>query len=282
MRKSFLSALFGMPVRSHRIDLTQTLAQLRIDDDPPLTDAERTATIRDLLQSRSGIYHAYVGGAPEDRAKMPPRGSHAPGTFWYYNNWDFNALGTIFERLTATKIGDAFNEQLARPLQMQDFRRQDMYYFGGTAATRTVEQSVHPAYHFRMSARDLARFGHLFLRGGTWRGRQVVPADWVAESTTSYSTTDNGGGYGYLWWTNQFAGVTAPNYEAIGALGKYIIVVPERELVMVFLNHTEFPDDAAAVPAADIARLPSASREQVAQLLGLVLRAQSPASSRRP
>jgi CubicO group peptidase (beta-lactamase class C family) len=277
IRKSFLSALFGEHVRGGRINLDQTLRQLNIDDVPPLNDIEKAATVRMLLQSRSGVYHAYVGGSPDDRARMPQRGSHAVGSFWYYNNWDFNAVGTIFEQLTKQKIGDAFLSQIAQPTQMQDFRRDDMYYFGGTEATRSVEQSIHPAYHFRMSARDLARFGYLFLRNGAWNGRQLIPADWVTESTTPYSKTDNGGGYGYLWWTNQWAAVTAPNYAAQGALGKYIIIVPERNLVLVYLNQTEFPDDAAAMHSDEVARLPTASRTQVNQLLALITRAQKPA-----
>jgi CubicO group peptidase (beta-lactamase class C family) len=276
IRKSFLSALFGEHVRAGRITLDQTLQQLSIDDVPPLNSIEKTATVRMLLQSRSGIYHAYVGGSPDDRARMPQRGSHPVGSFWYYNNWDFNAVGTIFEQLTKTGIGDAFLGQIARPTQMQDFRRDDMYYFGGTEATRSVEQSIHPAYHFRMSARDLARFGYLFLRRGTWNGRQLIPADWVTESTAPYSGTENGGGYGYLWWTNQWAGLGAANYSAQGALGKYIIIVPERDLVIVYLNQTEFPDDAAAIPAAQVASLPTATRAQVNHLLALVIRGQRP------
>jgi CubicO group peptidase (beta-lactamase class C family) len=97
IRKSFLSALYGIHVRAGRLDLMKTLAHLGIDDRPPLTAAEKTGTLRMVLQARSGVYHAYVGGLIEDRDAMPPRGSHPPGSFWYYNNWDFNVLGTVFE-----------------------------------------------------------------------------------------------------------------------------------------------------------------------------------------
>ena len=51
----------------------------------------------------------------------------------------------------------------------------------------TGEASQHPAYHILISARDMARFGLLMLRGGKWGERQVVSADWVAESTRDYS-----------------------------------------------------------------------------------------------
>jgi len=55
----------------------------------------------------------------------PPRGSHAPGTFWYYNNWDFNVLGTIYERATGTGIYDALDRLIAKPIGMQDYRPSD-------------------------------------------------------------------------------------------------------------------------------------------------------------
>ncbi|MEO6363386.1 MAG: serine hydrolase, partial [Caldimonas sp.] len=94
VRKSVLSVLYGIEVDRGRIDLDKTVADLGLSDKGGLSDGERTATLRQLLQSRSGIYHpaAYETGAM--KAERPYRGSHAPGTFWYYNNWDFNALGT--------------------------------------------------------------------------------------------------------------------------------------------------------------------------------------------
>jgi CubicO group peptidase (beta-lactamase class C family) len=282
VRKSFLSALYGIYVRHGRLDLSKTLAQFGIDDDPPLTPAEKTATLRMVLQSRSGVYHPYVGGTPAERAAMPARGSHAPGTFWYYNNWDFNVLGTIFEQQLKTKIAVEFRDRISTPIQMQDFRLEDMYYFGSTSETAKVEQSLHPAYHFRMSARDMARFGYLFLRQGKWKGAEVVPYAWVAESTTPYSDVGSGGGYGYLWWVNGWPGVSEKSYSARGALGKFIVVIPERDLVVVYQNHTEFPDDAAAMPESEVNKLPRVSGAQMGKLLKLILDAQQQTSKRSP
>jgi CubicO group peptidase (beta-lactamase class C family) len=51
----------------------------------------------------------------------PKRHSLAPGTFWYYNNWDLNALGKIFEQETGTRIFEEFDQRIAGPLQMEDF-----------------------------------------------------------------------------------------------------------------------------------------------------------------
>lgn len=81
MRKSLLSALYGIYESKGEIELDRTVGELGIDDDPPLTLQEKQATVRMLLQARSGIYHSYAAGTPAMREKMPVRGSHAPGTF---------------------------------------------------------------------------------------------------------------------------------------------------------------------------------------------------------
>src|ERR671913_73808 len=91
-----------------RIDLRRTLAGVGIhDNEPRLTSEEKEATVRDLLMSRSGIYHGAVFDTSGMSTARPARGSYLPGAFWYYNNWDFNALGTIDTRLMGESIFDA-------------------------------------------------------------------------------------------------------------------------------------------------------------------------------
>jgi CubicO group peptidase (beta-lactamase class C family) len=235
VRKSFLSALIGIAVAEKRISLDSTMAQLGIDDNPPtLSDTEKTATVRMLLQARSGIYHPALYETEAMAAKRPPRGSHAPGTFWYYNNWDFNALGAVYEHATGTGIYDALDRLIAKPIGMQDYRPRDGTYFYGP-------DSTHRAYPIRMSARDLARFALLYLHEGTWAGSRIVPADWVHESTRAYSASGYGRGYGYLWWTGTgpepatepALALPAGSYFALGAGGQYAIVIPSHDLVVV-------------------------------------------------
>ena len=63
--------------------------------------------------------------------------------------------------------------------------------------------SIHPSYKFRISTRDLVRFGLLYLNKGVWQGVQVIPVDWVKESTRAHSITGSSGtksGYGLMWW----------------------------------------------------------------------------------
>ena len=262
IRKSILSSLMGPAVASGQVRLDATLAELGVDDnEPALTTSEKQATVADLLKSRSGIYHPALYETAGMAAKRPARGSHAPGSFWYYNNWDFNALNTIYEARTKTSIYNAFAQQLAQPLQMQDWRVQDGSYYTG-------KESLHAAYPMRMSARDLARFGLLYLRGGQWAGQQVVPAAWVRQSLEPHSDTGVDGGYGYRWWVSvdgrhlPSIQVPAGTFSAQGYGGHMVVVVPAYDLVVVHRVNTDVASNVV-------------SDAQFAKLLELILDART-------
>jgi CubicO group peptidase (beta-lactamase class C family) len=268
VRKSLLSALIGIAVDERKIDLNASLGSLGIDDNAPsLTEAEKAATVADLLKARSGIYHAALYETPAMARLRPPRGSHPPGMFWYYNNWDFNALGTIYERAVGQSVFSAFNEKIARPIGMQDYQPSDGEYVKGAA-------SDHAAYPIRMSARDLARFALLYLHGGRWKDRQIVPAAWVRESTQSYSDAFSergpGLGYGYMWWIGFPRNMGAPTvkvppgtFEAMGAEGQYAFVIPAYDLIVIHRINSDIPASQRKVPTS----------QQIARLLWLVLSA---------
>jgi CubicO group peptidase (beta-lactamase class C family) len=241
IRKPFLSALYGIHVARGEIDLDATLEELDIDDIPPsLTPEEKQATVRDLLKSRSGVYHNAAGEIQAMRDERPERGSHPPDTFYYYNNWDFNVLGTIFEQETGTKIFEEFKRAIADPIGMEDFGAENFQY------SFERERSMHPTYAFRMSARDMARFGLLYQRNGVWEGQQIIPIDWIAESTTSYSVRDRelGVGYGYMWNVvpdgSALAGQLGhPFYYHTGTGVHFLVIVPDLELVIVHRVNTD-------------------------------------------
>ncbi|MBM3547601.1 MAG: serine hydrolase [Alphaproteobacteria bacterium] len=242
IRKSFLSALFGIHIEEGRISRGTTLAELGIDDKEGLSGREKAASIVDLLSARSGIYHPSVYESPWMRSIKELRHSHAPGVFWCYNNWDFNVLGTIFEKLVGRSLFEEFRDRIAVPIGMQDYRyddeRKDGEYVGN-------QETDHPAYPFRMSSRDLARFGLLFLREGRWGDRQIIPRRWVKESTAPISEAGNAGSYGYMWWVAR-AGIHIPgvilpegSYSARGAGGHKMIVVPAHDMVVVHRVDTD-------------------------------------------
>jgi CubicO group peptidase (beta-lactamase class C family) len=240
-RKSILSMLYGRYVENGTIRLDETLAEIGIDDRGGLLPLERTATVEHLLGARSGVYHP--ASNPGDALEAaPPRGSQQPGTYNLYSNWDFNALGTIFEMKTGRGIYDAFESDIARPIGMQDFHRSVHSRQGDTT------KSVHLAYHFVLSTRDMARLGHLMLRDGRWGGRQVIPASWVRRSTRTVTSPAemnppglramalrDGLGYSFLWWTRvrpDTTDVLHGSYAAQGAFGQYILVVPKLDMVV--------------------------------------------------
>jgi len=236
-RKSLMSALIGIAVARGQMHLDDTLEQLGVDDNPlALSATEKQATVRMLLEARSGVYHPTVYETAGMLAHKPARDSHLPGAFWYYNNWDFNTVGALYERATGGSIFNALQREIAGPIGMQDYSPADGRYIRDGAATR------YPAYPLDMSARDLARFALLYLHHGRWRDKQIIPAEWVTESTRSYSNTATGG-YGYMWWTSVPASgqrpstalLLRPTFWADGYLGQYAVVVPSLDLVVVSL-----------------------------------------------
>ena len=234
MRKSVLSALYGIGVAEGHISLDQTIGALGIDDRAPsLSETEKQATIRDLLMARSGVYHAAAYEAPDMKARRPQRGSHPPGTYWYYNNWDFNTLGFIYQKLVGSDVFQAFEAQIAKPIGMEDFSAADGKFV-------FEPSSDYPAYTFRLTARDLARFGLLYLNRGAWSDARIVPADWVDASTKPWSQGDRGLDYGYLWWVlpkGETGGQPslAGAYMALGYGGQGLAVIPQLRLVVVQL-----------------------------------------------
>jgi CubicO group peptidase (beta-lactamase class C family) len=237
-RKSLVSMIFGAAVSRGLIDIDTTLESIGFDDTDGLLPIERTATIRHLLMARSGIYHRAANlGDASDRA--PPRGSVRPGEFFLYNNWDFNALGAIYEKLTGRGLYQAFEDDIARPIGMQDWD------IGLQAVRNDTGLSAHPAQHFVLSTRDMARVGQLMLQDGRWNGRAVLPRSWV-ELTTRVVTPAaevartsqfvDGLGYGYLWWVLDPAAHwkrrLKGGFTASGAYGQFITVLPALKLVV--------------------------------------------------
>jgi CubicO group peptidase (beta-lactamase class C family) len=140
-----------------------------------------------------------------------------------------NALLTIYNTSTASDFFEQFEIRIATPLKMEHFRLQDTKYYFEEYVSR------HPAYLFRMSALDLAKFGLLYLRTGNWAGEQLLPAKWVSASREKYTVFDPRkphSGYGYMWW------VLEEVYYAAGTGGQRLFILPEDDLVIVHRTDT--------------------------------------------
>jgi CubicO group peptidase (beta-lactamase class C family) len=109
---------------------------------------------------------------------------------------------------------------------MEDFRLLDGVYEYDSLNTS------HPGYLFKMSARDAARFGQLFLQNGMWNEKQIIPKSWIKQSTSSHvATTTPGVSYGYLWWiAGDIRGTRM--YFASGTNGQRICVIPDKDVVL--------------------------------------------------
>ena len=222
IRKSFLSALVGNAVVEGKITLTNRLLELSINDVNSLSAQKQSATVGDLLKSRSGIY--LPAAAVDPGTQRPTRDSVTPGSQYFYNNWDFNVMGTIYEQATGDGLYDRFEQEIAIPLGMEDFRVEDQFYI------YERRLSDHPAYMFLINARDMARFGQLYLDQGRWNGEQLISSQWVTDSTTAYSDTgsESRPGFGYMNWS-----ITHDGFMTTGSGGHKIKVIPAQDLVVV-------------------------------------------------
>ncbi len=288
IRKPILGSMIGIAVSEGDLSLGDTLADLGINDIHALTEQERSATVLDLLRGRSGVYHEAAYETAGKRRERPARGSHIPGSHFWSNNWDFNALLTIYEQESGNTFFDEFERVIASPIGMEDFRAaHGEYHF-------ERERSLHPAYPLRISARDLARFGTLYLRDGRWDGRTIVPAEWTAESTRAHTVFDDGGGYtgtfqagagfGFMWWVYP-AGCQPPGRPTLdahdivaaqGAGGHVMLLIRELDLVIV---HRTATDDGHRVGwndvwsiAEDVVRARSLLKTGAAERRGLIVR----------
>lgn len=122
---------------------------------------------------------------------------------------------------------------------MEDFTAKDGKY------VYEKDLSLYPAYTFRMSSRDLARFGLLYLNNGNWQGEQIIPKTWIQASVKRHSKN-----YGYMWWIGRVGKQEV--YSAVGSGGHKLYVDPTRQLVFV---HRMDTDNKKRVASSEVSAL---------------------------
>ncbi|EJF10351.1 serine hydrolase [Pontibacter sp. BAB1700] len=239
--KSIVSILVGIALKEGAI---QSIDQPVGDFLPDFREgAKAKITLRHLLWMSSGLNWDESYGNPfsvtteayygSDLKKVIRRleAVEEPGQAFSYKSGDTQILAFVLEAATGQRLADYAEEKLWRPL----------------GAEQKAEWSIdHPlgnekAYCcFFSNARDFARIGQLYLQKGIWQGDTLVSPEYVQASLTPSGLTDANTGdptrhYGYQWWL-------LPDYKgqsifyARGILGQYIIVIPEKELVIVRLG----------------------------------------------
>ena len=138
-----------------------------------------------------------------------------------YNSMNHLIVNKVLRKATGMRNPKELKKRLLRPLGVEKFKT------GGESFGVMGDISVIP--------RDMLKFGILYLNGGVWNGKQIVPASWVKESTATKIQIGPEEGYGYFWWTKQFNVNTkiVDSFYAWGYAGQYIFVVPSLELVVV-------------------------------------------------
>lgn len=253
VRKCLLNSLIGIAVAEGKIDTSKTLRELGIQDvEPRLSENELNARVADLLQSKSGVYHNAAAVSHGMLREMPARETFKPGEHYYYNNWDFNALAAILEQQTGKSLYQLFYEQIAQPLGMSDYKGKYTTIDGESVEPVPMpkndgfyqfemSKSKYPAYHFRMSARDLALYGQLYLNNGAWNGEQIIPKEWI-EASTRPSTIYNEKyhlAYGMLWKLRLNENNELRGFYHTGVGIHMLAIYPEDNLVLVHRVDTE-------------------------------------------
>ncbi len=157
-----------------------------------------------------------------------------PGADFNYNGGLTQVMAAVIERGTKPPIEDYARTKLFEPLGITDVE-----WLGDLAGMPAAASGL------RLRPRDLAKFGSLYLHGGRWNSKQVVPEDWVARSTRRQfrfpppSGADKSGefGYGYFWWYNCYPTSAGP-VEARTAVGngqQRVFVLPGLDMVVTIL-----------------------------------------------
>lgn len=237
MAKSVTAAVIGLLVGDGLID---------IDAPAPVPEFAGTPkaaiTVRHLLAMKSGLefiedyvddsishcidmlFGAGINDHAHYAASLPLL--HEPGTVWNYSSGTSNILARI--------AGDALGGQEAMNRYMRTRLLDPIGMASATSKFDAAGTFVGSSYLYA-TAVDFARFGLLYLRGGTWDGDRLLPDGWADFSRSLVAVDDDPPhfGYGAHWWIwpDQPGSLAAHGYE-----GQYIVVVPERDLVLVHLG----------------------------------------------
>ena len=243
MAKSITHAMVGMLVDDGRIDVHQRVPIPEWDGDD-----RRDITWSDLLRmrdgldfvedyvedpsgrSRSDVIDMLFGSGAADvfsYARSRPL-AHRAGSNWSYSSGTTNILCGLVGGVLGG--GDAVEEYLATRIFSP---------LGMTSARPTFDEAgtfIGSSY-VHATARDFARFGYLYLRGGSTASGRILSEDWVRSAGRQHAVdSENGHGYGEHWWTWN---ADESTIAALGYEGQRTIVVPSRDLVAVHLGKWE-------------------------------------------
>jgi CubicO group peptidase (beta-lactamase class C family) len=257
LSKSVMNALVGVLVQEGRLTVN---APAPIPEWHQPGDPRAKITVDQLLHMTSGLRFDENQDSPRSdvmrmlfgvgdiaRFVTSRDAAFAPGTHWEYSNASSNIISVAIRNI----LGDR-STYLALP------KRALFDPLGMSSAVLETDAAgtfIGSSYMYA-TARDWARFGMLYLRGGVWNGAPVLPQGWV-DYTRTPAPADGSKRYGAHFWLEiptEYAGsnarLPAPALHAAGHEGQFVTIVPSRDLVIVRLGRTRYPhawDHAAFV-----------------------------------
>ena len=246
--KSVMSMLIGIAIDDGAIaGVDQTLAQLLPSYVPIMAPGVGQVTLEQVLTMTGGILDDDTADTsfidvPDwvtDILSTPLK--QPAGTGFAYSSRGSHLLAAILAQATGQPVLDFAREKLFDPMgiatepadqshvPISDLPAYDRAPGFGWS---TDPQGLNLGFSdLKITAPDMIKLGQLYLDGGQWQGQQLVPAAWVATSTTNQLTDgDPNSGYGYQWWVFDSGG--HPSFAAMGHAGQMIHVVPDLGLVV--------------------------------------------------
>lgn len=269
--KSVLSTVAGVAVRDGLIPALDQPVGATVKDGGYASERNARVTWQHHLQQESewegemwGKKHDFVGTVAFGDGEMKPREARLPGTHYEYNDVRINRLALSLLNRFNRSVPEVFREHVGNVIGMsrtwQWIPYQNAVVQIDGKRVGSVSGGTRWGGGIWISARDMARFGLLWARGGKWGERQVIPPAYVKAALTPSA---NGPDYGYLWWLNtkqkNYPGLAANVYGARGAGSNSIIVVPDHDLVIVWRWHGGRGADAQFVQRVIDAVVPAAS-----------------------
>lgn len=247
--KSMLATVAAVAVRDGVIaDLDQPVARL-VDDGGYASPHNAAITWRMHLQQESewegtlwGKSHDFVGAEAFGAGERQPRALQSPGTHYEYNDTRINRFALSLLRVFGRPVPEVFRDEVMDVIGASNAWKWVPYHNSYVEVGGRLLPSVSGGTRWGggvwIHAWDMARLGYLWLRGGRWQDRQVLPPAFVRAALTPSA---HGPDYGYLWWLNtqgkNYPGLPRTVYGARGAGSNTILIAPEHDLVIVWRWH---------------------------------------------
>jgi CubicO group peptidase (beta-lactamase class C family) len=245
-----LSTVTGIALRDGRIASVDEPVAKSVNDGGYASAHNAPITWKHHLQQESewegsmwGKNADFIGHEAFGAGERKPRSFQAPGSFYEYNDVRINRLALSLLRVMGKPVPEVFQEQVMDVIGASDTWKWVPYHNSYVELDGKQVASVSGGTRWGggmwINSWDMARFGYLWLRGGAWNGRQVLPPSYVKAALVP---SEHGPDYGYLWWLNtkgkNLPGLPATAYAALGAGSNDIVVSPEHDLVIVWRWHS--------------------------------------------